>query len=45
MADKKMIRLDNGTRAVMLKKERKIVEGNPGPMNREKWAGKNQKVD
>jgi RHS repeat-associated protein len=45
MADKKMIRLDNGTRAEMLKKERKIVERNPGPMNREKWAGKNKKDD
>src|SRR5450432_1096147 len=40
MADKKMIRLDKGTRAEMAKKEREIVEKTPGPLNKEPWAGK-----
>lgn len=40
MADKKMTPLDKGKRAEMLDKERKIVEKNPGPLNREPWAGK-----
>nr|WP_068893132.1 DUF6443 domain-containing protein [Pedobacter panaciterrae] len=39
MEDKKMIRLDKGSRVDMLKKERSIVESNPGPLNLEPWAG------
>ncbi len=40
MKDKKMTPLDKGTRSEMAKKEREIVEKNPGPLNREPWAGK-----
>ena len=39
MKDKKMIILDRGSRADMLNKERQIVKKNPGPFNRERWAG------
>ena len=43
MKDKKMTILDNGTRKEMAAKERKIVETNPGPLNKEPWAGKEKK--
>jgi RHS repeat-associated protein len=39
MQDKKMTPLSTGSRADMLKKERSIVEQNPGPLNLEPWAG------
>jgi RHS repeat-associated protein len=39
MSDKKMKILDQGSRGDMLKKERHIVEHNPGPLNFEPWAG------
>ena len=42
MKDKKMTIMDKGSRANMLKKERAIVEKNPGPLNKEPWAGKKQ---
>jgi RHS repeat-associated protein len=42
LQDKKMTPLAQGSRAEMLKKERDIVEKNPGPLNREPWAGKKQ---
>jgi RHS repeat-associated protein len=35
--------VDRGPRIEMLKKERQHVETNPGPMNREPWAGKQKK--
>ena len=41
MADKRMVPLKKGSRAEMLKEERKIVQKNPGPLNKEPWAGKN----
>jgi RHS repeat-associated protein len=40
MEDKRMFGIDKGTRFDMLQEERKIVETNPGPLNREPWAGK-----
>lgn len=42
MSDKRMIPLNKGSRVDMLKQERSIVETNPGPLNRESWAGKNK---
>ena len=42
LQDKKMTPLAQGSRAEMLKKERAIVEKNPGPLNKEPWAGKQQ---
>jgi RHS repeat-associated protein len=39
MKDKVMKVLHKGSRASMLKKERKIVEKSPGPLNKEPWAG------
>ena len=36
---------DRGPRKEMLAKERQKVETNPGPKNREPWAGKNRKLD
>ena len=35
-----VVRTDRGPRNEMLKKERNLVETNPGPHNREPWAGK-----
>jgi RHS repeat-associated protein len=32
--------VDTGTRKEIIKKERDLVETNPGPENRERWAGK-----
>jgi len=29
-----------GPRSEMIKRERELVETNPGPLNKEKWAGK-----
>ena len=40
MQDKRMIGQEKGSRADMLKKEREIVEKTPGPLNKERWAGK-----
>ncbi len=40
MAGGKLKTLETGPRKEMLKKERKIVEENPGPENHEPWAGK-----
>ena len=34
---------DRGPRKEMLKKERELVETNPGPKNKEPWAGKKRK--
>ena len=42
LQDKKMTPLAQGSRVEMLKKERAIVEKNPGPLNKEPWAGKKQ---
>lgn len=39
MQDKKMTPFSTGSRADMLKKERSIVEQNPGPLNLEPWIG------
>ncbi len=39
MVDKIMVIVDKGIRALMLIKERKNVETNPGKLNKEKWAG------
>ena len=36
----KVVRTDRGPRKEMIKKERELVETNPGPDNREPWAGK-----
>ena len=36
-----VVRTDRGPRSEMIKKERDLVEKNPGPDNREPWAGKN----
>ena len=35
-----VVRTDRGPRSEMIKKERDLVERNPGPDNRERWAGK-----
>jgi len=35
-----MIGQEKGSRADMLKKEIEIVEKSPGPLNKERWAGK-----
>jgi RHS repeat-associated protein len=40
MRDKRIIKIDEGSRRDMLGKERALVETNPGPLNREPWAGK-----
>lgn len=34
-----VVRTDRGPRSEMIKKERDLVEPNPGPDNREPWAG------
>ncbi len=39
----KVVPIERGPRSEMLKKERERVETNPGPDNRERWAGKRQK--
>jgi hypothetical protein len=39
MQDKEMEILQTGTRREMLNLERFIVERDPGPLNREPWAG------
>jgi hypothetical protein len=39
MRDKDMEVLQSGTRREMLNLERFIVERDPGPLNREPWAG------
>ena len=39
MEDKRFQILQSGTRRDMLALERKIIERNPGPLNREPWAG------
>jgi hypothetical protein len=39
MADKRIFPVDSGTRAEMILKERQLVMRNPGPLNREPWAG------
>jgi RHS repeat-associated protein len=36
--------IDRGTRREMLDKERKLVETDPGPQNREPWAGKRKET-
>lgn len=43
MKDKQMDIIDSGTRSEMLDAERKLVEEDPGPLNKETWAGKNKK--
>jgi len=40
IGDGKVIRQERGPRKEMIKKERELVETNPGPENREPWAGK-----
>jgi hypothetical protein len=35
--------VEKGPRKEMLKKERQKVETNPGPKNKEPWAGKKKK--
>ena len=35
-----VVRTDRGPRSEMIKKERDLVERNPGPDNKESWAGK-----
>lgn len=35
-----VLRQERGPRKEMIKKERDLVETNPGPENREPWAGK-----
>jgi RHS repeat-associated protein len=40
MKDKRMDIYDQGSRADMLKKERELTEKDPGPLNKESWAGK-----
>ena len=40
MLDKRIIRVDEGSRAEMLRLERELVETQPGPLNHEPWAGK-----
>lgn len=35
-----IVRTDRGPRNEMIRKERQLVETNPGPQNREPWAGK-----
>nr|MBN2278566.1 hypothetical protein [candidate division Zixibacteria bacterium] len=42
LKDKQMITLKSGSRKEMAKLEREVVENNPGPLNKEKWAGKNK---
>ena len=34
--------LNTGSRSELLKQERGIVERNPGPLNKERWAGSNK---
>lgn len=40
IGDGKVVRVERGPRKEMLQKERELVETNPGPENREPWAGK-----
>lgn len=40
LKDKQLVPVEKGSRAEILKKERKIVEKNPGPLNKEPWAGR-----
>jgi RHS repeat-associated protein len=40
MRDKRMVIVDQGRRSQMLPAERGMVEVDPGPLNREPWAGK-----
>ena len=40
MRDKRMVIVDQGRRSHMLPAERGMVEIDPGPLNREPWAGK-----
>jgi hypothetical protein len=39
----KLIEVERGPRKEVLKKERDLVETNPGPKNKEKWAGRRRK--
>jgi hypothetical protein len=39
LADKNLVPMTSGSRSDMLNLERWIVERNPGPLNREPWAG------
>lgn len=36
----RIVRTDRGPRSEMIRKERDLVETNPGPANREPWAGR-----
>lgn len=40
IGDGDVIPMERGPRNEMLKKERELTETNPGPENREPWAGK-----
>lgn len=40
LANKYIERVFVGTREAMMQLERRLVESNPGPLNRERWAGK-----
>lgn len=39
-----VVATDRGPRTDMLKKERDLVETNPGPANKEPWAGKRKEL-
>ena len=39
MADKNIFEFAGGSRADMIRMERGLVETQPGPLNREPWAG------
>ena len=43
MKDKKMNVVDQGSRAEMLERERALTVSNPGPLNKEPWAGSDKK--
>ncbi|WP_459569090.1 hypothetical protein, partial [Cupriavidus sp. 8B] len=40
MLDKQIFEVSRGSRADILRQERELVETQPGPLNREPWAGK-----
>jgi hypothetical protein len=42
LSDKTLIPMTSGSRSDMLNLERWIVERDPGPLNRERWAGSMQ---
>ena len=42
MQDKVIVRIDEGARSEMLSKERLMTITNPGPLNKEPWAGTGQ---